>query len=79
MIHNTPSPASSLQSPDLININTATEEALTRLPRIGPVLARRITAYRRERGPFKTIDDLKNVPGIGHATFEAIKGLIVVE
>ncbi|MCL5994577.1 MAG: ComEA family DNA-binding protein [Chloroflexi bacterium] len=62
-----------------ININTADETTLAQLPRIGPTLARRIITYRQQHGLFQSTGDIKNVPGIGNATFEAIKDLIVVE
>jgi len=62
-----------------ININTATAADLDRLPKIGPAIAQRIIDYRTKHGPFKRIEDLKNVSGIGDALFEAIKDLITVE
>ncbi|SFM91378.1 comEA protein [Thermodesulforhabdus norvegica] len=62
-----------------ININTADKADLEKLPGIGPALAERIIQYRQEHGPFKTIDELKNVKGIGDKKFEAIKDLITVE
>lgn len=57
-----------------VNINTATEQELQMLSGIGAAKARAILAYRKAYGPFKSIDQLKNVSGIGDATFEAIKG-----
>ncbi|MCF6460615.1 helix-hairpin-helix domain-containing protein [Clostridium sp. Cult3] len=62
-------------SGDKININTCTKEELTSLPGIGEVLAGRILEYR-EQNPFNTIDDIKNVSGIGEKKFESIKELI---
>ncbi len=61
-----------------VNINTATAEELETLPGIGPAYAERIVRYREEFGPFKTIEDIKEVRGIGDATFEEIKDLITV-
>lgn len=61
-----------------ININTATAAELETLPRIGPVTAQKIVEYREQHGPFQSIEDIKRVSGIGDATFEAIKALIVV-
>lgn len=61
-----------------ININTATLDDLDKLPRIGPATAQRIIDYRTQHGPFKQIQDLKNVSGIGDATFDGIKDLITV-
>lgn len=63
---------------ELININTATKEELDSLPGIGPTIAQRIIDYRTENGNFSTIDDIKNVSGIGPATFDEIKDLITV-
>jgi len=62
-----------------VNINTATLAELETLPRIGPSIAQRIIDYRTRNGPFKQIEDIKNVSGIGEAMFSAIKDLIAVE
>lgn len=48
-----------------IDINTASAEELTQLNKVGPKIAERIVSYRNTNGPFKTIDDLKNVKGVG--------------
>ena len=60
-----------------IDINTCTKEELMSLPGIGEVLAQRVIEYR-EQNPFKTIEDIKNVSGIGDKKFESIKDLITV-
>jgi competence protein ComEA len=73
------SPPAAKTSDSMININTATVERLDTLPRIGPVLAQRIVDYRTQMGPFKRIEDIKNVNGIGDAVFEDIKALITVQ
>ena len=62
-----------------VNINTATLAELDTLPKIGPTTAQRIIDYRTQNGPFKKIEDLKNVSGIGDATFGGLKDLITVE
>ncbi len=61
-----------------ININTASLEELQTLPRIGPAIAQRIIDYRKEHGPFKKIEDLLKVQGIGERVFEQIKDRITV-
>lgn len=61
-----------------ININTATESQLENLSGIGPSTAMKIVNYRKENGLFKSIDEIKNVPGIGESKFNAIKDNICV-
>jgi competence protein ComEA len=63
----------------LVNINTASAAELETLPRVGPATAERIIEYRESSGPFESIEDIKNVPGIGPATFEGLEDLITVE
>ena len=62
----------------LVNINSADEAQLTALQGIGPTKAKAITQYRQEHGPFKTVDDLKKVSGIGEKTLAALKPFITV-
>ena len=62
-----------------VNLNTADAEALTALPGIGEELAARIVEYREEHGPFKTVEDLTEVPGIGQGKLAALEGLAAVE
>ena len=66
------------QSPQKIDINRAEPWLLEALPGIGEVLAQRIVDYRSENGPFRRIEDLLKVNGIGTATFEKIKDYITV-
>jgi len=62
-----------------ININKADVATLATLPGIGPSKAQSILTYREENGHFQTIDDLKNVSGIGDKTFEKLKDAITVK
>ncbi len=62
-----------------ININTASQTELETLNGIGPSLASRIISYREENGKFKTIEDIKNVTGIGDSKYENIKDFIRVK
>jgi len=66
------------QSPQKIDINRAELWLLEALPGIGEVLAQRIADYRSENGPFRRIEDLLKVSGIGPATFEQIRDYITV-
>jgi competence protein ComEA len=61
-----------------ININTATAAELETLPGVGPATAARILEYRQKNGPFKKIEDLMNVRGIGEKTFLTLKPMIAV-
>lgn len=59
-----------------ININRASASELTAIPGIGEKKAQEIVAYREANGPFKSIDDLSNVSGIGPKTVEKIKDVV---
>ena len=61
-----------------ININTASVGDLKALPEIGFAYASAIVEYREEKGNFSSIEEIKNVSGIGEKTFEKIKDLISV-
>lgn len=65
-------------SSEKVNINTATQTELETLNGIGPSTALKIINYRNENGKFETIEDLKNVAGIGEQKFENIKEGICV-
>lgn len=61
-----------------ININTATAQELTTLPRIGPKKAAAIIEFRNKNGKFQRIEDIMKVKGIGEKTFLRLKDLITV-
>ncbi len=65
-------------SPEKININTANLEELQKLPGIGPSKAQAIIDYREKVGEFKSIEEIKNVKGIGEKTYEKLKELITI-
>ena len=68
--------SSAAQTSGKININSADLYALMSLPGIGEAYAQRIIVYRTANGPFKNIEDIKNVEGIGEKRYESIKNLI---
>lgn len=61
-----------------VSINKGTVEELDSLPAIGSVTSNKIIAYREANGYFMSIEDIKNVSGIGNTTFEKIKDLITL-
>jgi competence ComEA-like helix-hairpin-helix protein len=72
-----PSPA--LSAPALLDLNTATEAELVRLPGIGPSRARDIVAYRTRHGSFSRVADLDRIPGIGPAAMAKLSALVRVQ
>ncbi|MEE3399265.1 MAG: helix-hairpin-helix domain-containing protein [Eubacterium sp.] len=73
-------PISSTESSEsgLVNINTADAEMLKTLPGIGDAKAADIIAYREEHGAFSSIEDIKNVSGIGESIYNRISSGITV-
>jgi competence protein ComEA len=61
-----------------VNINTASKDELIALPGIGPAKAQAIIDHRKTSGPFKSVDDLKGVKGIGAKRLEKLRGEISV-
>ena len=68
----------STDDPDKININTASKEELMTLPGIGEAKADAILSYRKENGPFSTIEELKQVEGIKDGVFSKMKDYIEI-
>jgi competence protein ComEA len=62
----------------LVSLNAATAADLESLPGIGPVLAERIVDWRTEHGPFRSVDQLREVPGIGESKYAALKSKVTV-
>ncbi len=62
-----------------LNLNTATLAELDALPGVGATLAQRILDYRAQNGAFQSIEDLKNVKGIGDKLFDDLKELVTVQ
>ena len=56
-----------------VNINTASPSELEALPGIGPAKAKAIVDYRQQHGAFKSVEELKNVKGIGEGIFSKLK------
>lgn len=71
-------PPTAAESGGKVNLNVADAAALEALPRIGPATAAQIIDWREANGGFATIDDLRNVPGIGEKTFDGLKDLVTV-
>lgn len=61
-----------------VNINNATETELVALPGIGPSKARAIAEYRQQHGGFQSVDDLRQVKGIGAATLEKLRAHVTL-
>lgn len=63
----------------IVNINTADETILAKLPGIGPFLSRRIIEYRNKVGRFNSPDKLLNVKGVGPVKYQSVKEYIKVD
>ena len=62
----------------MVNLNTATSADLETLPGVGAKMAARIIEYRQKKGPFKKIEELMNVQGIGEKNFLKLKPQLTV-
>ena len=61
-----------------VNVNQASAVELSRLPRVGAKLAERILEHRKEHGPFKRVEDLMEVKGVGEKMFASLKPYLTV-
>ncbi len=64
--------------PAMVNLNTATAQDFETLPGVGPRVAARIVEYRQKNGPFKKIEELMNVQGIGEKSFLKLRPQLTV-
>lgn len=76
-------PSIAANAPDAVQdgrvaINLAGAGELEALPGVGPVLAQRIYDYREKNGPFETVEDLLDVPGIGEGKLASIREAVIV-
>ncbi|MCI8654695.1 MAG: hypothetical protein HFJ48_02310 [Clostridia bacterium] len=74
----TSSKSISISKLNIVNINTATQTELETLPGIGTSTALKIINYRNENGKFSSIEEIKNVSGIGDSKFNNIKKMICI-
>ncbi|ABX27004.1 helix-hairpin-helix domain-containing protein [Lactobacillus helveticus] len=72
------SSASNQESGEKVNLNTADVAGLQKLTGIGEKKAEQIIAYREQNGPFKKVEDLMQVSGIGEKTFASLKDQLTV-
>ena len=63
---------------DLVDLNNASVDELQGIPGIGKVMAQRIVAWRDEHGPFRRVEDLMKVKGVGEKTFDKLRPYVKV-
>jgi competence protein ComEA len=73
-----PARAQRAASTQVVNINTASASEFEALPGIGPKMANRIVEYRQKNGPFKKVEELMNVRGLGEKNFLKLKAQLTV-
>jgi competence protein ComEA len=67
------------RDPGVVDLNRADTAELDALPGIGPVLARRIVEYRRQHGPFRRVEELRAVRGVGPRLLERLRARVGVD
>ena len=65
-------------STQVVNVNTASAADFEALPGIGPKMAARIIEYRQKNGPFKKVEELMNVRGLGEKNFLKLKAQLTI-
>ena len=73
-----PPVTATVMSTEVVNLNTATATQIASLPGIGPKTAELVVQYRTKNGPFKKIEEIMNVRGIGEKSFLRIKDRLTV-
>lgn len=73
-----PGSAAAPSTPAVLDLNTSTAEQLDALPGVGPVLAGRIVAWRAANGPFRSVEELGEVAGIGESILGQVRALVRV-
>jgi competence protein ComEA len=73
-----PETADSAKEPPRVDINTAGVEELQSLPGIGPALAKRIVEHRQQNGPFRRVEDLLEIQGIGEKSLARMRDRLTV-
>ena len=71
-------PAAAAASTEVVNLNSATAAQIAALPGIGPKTADLVVQYRTKNGPFKKIEEIMNVRGVGEKSFLKIKDRLSV-
>jgi competence protein ComEA len=73
-----PPVAATVVSTEVVNLNSATAAQIASLPGIGPKTADLVVQYRQKNGPFKKIEEIMNVRGVGEKSFLKIKDRLSV-
>ena len=73
-----PPVTATVMSTEVVNLNSATAMQIASLPGIGPKTAELVVQYRTKNGPFKKIEEIMNVRGIGEKSFLRIKDRLTV-
>jgi competence protein ComEA len=73
-----PAVTATVVSTEVVNLNSATSAQIASLPGIGPKTAELVVEYRTKNGPFKKIEEVMNVRGIGEKSFLKIKDRLTV-